>query len=509
MIKRAFAVLLAFLTCAAMAHAHVGSPDIYAEGQAGPYKLFVVIRPPLVIPGVADIEVRGETSAISQILITPIPMVGEAAAHPPVAEAMTQPSRDKQFFAGHLWIMAAGSWRIRFAVHGAQGSGVLSIPVPATAIATRKMTAGMGVMLAGLGILLVIGMVGIVGAAAREAKLPPGASVPRSNRRSAAIAMTVTFAVLVAGVVLGNAWWKSDAADYSEYVYKPLQMSASLINGNMLDLKLRDPGWLLQRKLDDFIPDHDHLMHLYMIRWPQMDVVYHLHPTPTTSGEFQLPLPSVPGGAYRLYADVVHQSGFPETIVGAITVPAISGRPLAGDDAEGTAEPIASEDAKLASQAPGTGTVAPPAQSFKLPDGYTMVWTNANALQPRAPVNFQFELLDPRGKPPQDMALYMGMLGHAAFVKTDGTAFAHIHPTGSVSMAAFMMANPNPRPAGPAKAGGMDMPGMNIGSEVLPNVVGFPYGFPSAGAYRIFVQMKHGSTIETGVFDAAVKNPGT
>jgi hypothetical protein len=36
-------------------------------------------------------------------------------------------------------------------------------------------------------------------------------------------------------------------------------------------------------------------------------------------------------------------------------------------------------------------------------------------------------------------------------------------------------------------------------------VVEFPYGFPSAGRYRIFIQMKHGSTVETGVFDAEVK----
>jgi hypothetical protein len=90
------------------------------------------------------------------------------------------------------------------------------------------------------------------------------------------------------------------------------------------------------------------------------------------------------------------------------------------------------------------------------------------------------------------MAFYMGMLGHAAFVKTDGTVFAHIHPTGSVSMAAFMMAQ------------GANMPGMNMDTteSSLPDTVGFPYGFPSPGHYRVIVQMKHGETIETGIFDA-------
>jgi len=35
--------------------------------------------------------------------------------------------------------------------------------------------------------------------------------------------------------------------------------------------------------------------------------------------------------------------------------------------------------------------------------------------------------------------------------------------------------------------------------------VEFPYGFPSAGRYRIFVQMKHAGVVETGVFDVDVK----
>jgi hypothetical protein len=32
--------------------------------------------------------------------------------------------------------------------------------------------------------------------------------------------------------------------------------------------------------------------------------------------------------------------------------------------------------------------------------------------------------------------------------------------------------------------------------------VAFPYGFPRAGDYRIFVQVKRAGRIETGVFDA-------
>lgn len=87
--------------------------------------------------------------------------------------------------------------------------------------------------------------------------------------------------------------------------------------------------------------------------------------------------------------------------------------------------------------------------------------------------DFRFQLLAPDGSAPKDMALYMGMLGHAAFVKTDGTVFAHIHPNGSVPMATLMRT-----PAMP-----MQMPdGMEMS---LPNEVAFPYGLPTPGKYRV------------------------
>ena len=486
------------LPCAPTASAHVGSPDVYAEGQAGPYKLSIVLRPPLVIPGVADIEVRAQTPGVERITVTPVPLTGESAKHPPVPDAMDQASKDHHFYSAHLWIMATGSWQIRFTVSGSQGPGELSIPFPATAMSTRKMQTGLGALLAILGGLLILGMVGIVGAATREARLAPGDAVSPAGRRRGYIAMSVTFAVLAAAVVLGNTWWKSEAADYSAYIYKPLAMEPALRAGNELELKLRDPGWLQMRRLDDFIPDHDHLMHLYMIRWPAMDVVFHLHPEPEGTGKFQLTLPSMPPGTWRLYADVVHAGGFPETIEGTATLPAIAGRPLAGDDAQGTASPLGSATMEASEKRE---------QRFKLADGYTMVWNNSAKWEPRIAQDFQFELLDPQGKAPADMALYMGMLGHAAFVKTDGTVFVHIHPTGTVAMAAFMMANPQVRPAGPSHGPAMNMPGMDMGSGNLPNVVSFPYGFPSPGQYRIFVQMKHGTTIETGIFDANVAGP--
>ena len=489
---------LAILLAVPRSWAHIGSPDVYADGSAGPYKLSVVIRPPLVIPGVAEVDVRVESPGVQRISITPLALTGEASKHPPTPDQMKITTGDPQYFTGQLWIMAPGSWQIRFVVDGAEGRGVWSVPLPAAAMGTRRMQPGLGAFLAVLGVLLILGMVGIVGAAAGEAQLAPGETATTQRRRGTFVSMTAAFIVLVATVILGGLWWKTDAADYSANVYKPLNLDATLQPGNVLDLKMTDSGWVSQRHLDDFIPDHNHLMHLYMIRWPQMDVVFHLHPQPVATGEFQLGLPTMLAGDYRMYADVVHANGFPETMASTAILPAISGRALSGDDAEGHANPVES--------------VTEPATRFRLPDGYTMIWNKPRMLVTKEPEDFTFTLLDRSGHPAQDTQLYMGMLGHAAFVKTDGTVFAHIHPSGTVSMAALMMAqNQNSAATGASvKSGNSDsmdmnqMAGMTMNGDQLPASVSFPYGFPIPGKYRIFVQMKHTDTVETGVFDATV-----
>ena len=57
-----------------------------------------------------------------------------------------------------------------------------------------------------------------------------------------------------------------------------------------------------------------------------------------------------------------------------------------------------------------------------------MEWEKPATLTANTPYKLIFHLLDPQGKPATDMQPYLGMPGHAAFVKTDGTAFAHTHP---------------------------------------------------------------------------------
>ncbi|HXJ29414.1 MAG TPA: hypothetical protein VNG35_02170, partial [Gemmatimonadales bacterium] len=56
-----------------VASAHVGSPDTFYEGDAGPYRVRVIVRPPGVVPGRADITVRLlRGSGLRSVLVLPV-----------------------------------------------------------------------------------------------------------------------------------------------------------------------------------------------------------------------------------------------------------------------------------------------------------------------------------------------------------------------------------------------------------------------------------------------------
>ena len=488
-------LLLCVVAAPSAAHAHVGSKDVFEQVEAGPYKLYVTIRMPTVIPGVATVEVRSSGANVSSIHITPLPITGEASKHPPTSDPMARSAADPAFFTGSLWMMASGSWQVRFEIAGEGGVQTTSVPVPAVALATLKMQRGLGIVLGVLGLFLVVSMAGIVAAAVRDARLEPGA-VPSPGRRRRAVVATAGSLLFMSLLVWGGAtWWNAEAAGYSLDVYRPLQVDP-VLSGNVLDLNVlafHPDSERRGRSNNDFLPDHGHLMHLYAIRQPEMDAVFHLHPELVGAGDFRISLPAMPAGDYTLYGDVVHVSGFPETLVSKIVVPAtmLGGRP-GPDDAAAYPQPLSH------------GQLV---DSYTLPDGYVMVWDRPSTLTADTAYTFRFHLLDAAGKPAADMQLYMGMAGHAAFVKTDGTVFAHTHPEGSAAMAALMLANGRDGSSATAHEGmSMDMP-MEMGHHSAPisNTVEFPYGFPSAGRYRIFVQMKHDTTVETGAFDVMVE----
>jgi hypothetical protein len=497
--------LLLFLTClAGPAFAHVGSPDVFFEGNAGPYRLFVTVRLPQVIPGVAEIEIRSESSDVREVRIVPLRLTGPGSQYAPTPDLTRRSGKDLQFFAGSLWLMEGGSLQVRVQAEGERGKGEVSVPVPSTVQRVLPVPRGLGVVLFAFMVLLGAGVVSIAGAAVREGELEPGEAPTPSQAHKARRVMAFA-AVLVAGLVyLGGRWWILEARNYAASVYKPPHISASLEAGGRLILRGEGgkvvivPGRVARvaasKKLDDLVPDHNHLIHLFLIRVPAMDRFYHLHPKQIETGVFAQNLPAISAGHYRIFADIVHRSGFPETLVGEIDLPDVAGKPLAGDDC------VWSGSAR--------GRSAGDTWESPLSDGGHLVWDRTTSLhgaplKANAPVSFSFRVLDRDGQPARDLEPYMGMAGHAEFVRADCTVFAHVHPSGSVSMAALELAQSGGGAGmslSMAAHGDMIMP-----SESLPPEISFPYGFPQPGQYSIFVQVKRAGRIETGVFDVRVE----
>jgi hypothetical protein len=526
---------VAVLLLIAPAGAHVGNPDVYFQGAAGPYHLIITMRTPQMIPGTADVEILSSTPGISKITVVPLYIVGPGAKYPPVGDLLAQSNEDPQYFSGKIWLMESGSWQVRVQVEGAQGAGELAVPVPAAARRTLPMQKSLGILLFALMSLLVVAIISIVGAARREATLPPGES-PSAERSRRGRWVMLAAAVVVFGILyFGNWWWNSEAsAKTRQMIYKPPPLDVTLDPNGKLLLKMGESAWHRDRPetvMTNLIPDHGHLMHLFLLREPGMDRFYHLHPqlVPLEPGlhanpgiSFETDLPAVPAGRYQVFADVVRESGFPDTMIAEINLPDIPGVALTGDNSAAASPPLSAAAANAnydgdsnrtsaANVAAEKASITPEGATATLPDGYRMIWERGTA--PFVANHFvwlRFRLETPDGKPVSDSEPYMGMAGHAEIVNSDRTVFAHIHPDGSVAMAALELTQKNSASGNAgtnaqteANAGG-NMAGMDMSMTPRSAEVSFPYGFPKSGEYRIFVQMKRGGVIETGVFDTQV-----
>jgi hypothetical protein len=483
--RLAIAAIAALALFTRSASAHIGSPDVFLDAQAGPYRVLVTIRPPRVIPGVAEVEVLTASSDVRDVRIVPLPLTGPGAQFAPVPDLATRSGDDPRLFTGQLWIMTAGAWQVRVAVDGGLGSGVVSVPVPTLPQATLDMGITLRALLFALMVLLAAGFVSIVAALGREAGLEPGeAPGPRARRRGRMAGAIATF-VVAAVVVLGNEWWSAEASSYARYVYKPLDASTSVAPDGRLTLALRDPGWISTRRTDDLVPDHGYVMHVFIVSRP-LDRLWHLHPTDVGNATFEQQLSNIPKGEYEVFADVVHASGISETVTGRLTTTDLQGPPLSGDDSAWS-EPSSGV----------SGETAP------LAEGGRMVWVrNGQPLETGRLTLFTFRVEDAGGQPATDLELYMGLPGHAIFVARDRRVFAHVHPSGSVPMAALQIGERSL--AAPAAAAPIGPEHAHDGAG-LPASVSFPFGLPAPGEYRIFVQVKRGGRIETGAFNAHVE----
>src|ERR1700731_557192 len=190
--------------------AHVNSPDVYYDGYAGPYHLLVTLRPPPVVPGVAQVQIRSLSNDVSEIKILPLRMIGVGAKMAPLPDPAKRSSDDPQLFKGSLWIMVRGSWKVQIQVAGQKGVAQLDVPLPAVSTSSQPMHFGLGILLAFLGLALAAGWIGIMVAATRDAALNAGEAPAPSQTRRGRIGLAVAAAIVLAAFILGNQWWGSE-----------------------------------------------------------------------------------------------------------------------------------------------------------------------------------------------------------------------------------------------------------------------------------------------------------
>jgi hypothetical protein len=254
------------------------------------------------------------------------------------------------------------------------------------------------------------------------------------------------------------------------------------------------------------VTDHGKLVHCFLIGVPDARAFAHLHPVRCDAQTFESVLPALPAGGYQLYAEITHANGISDTLIARVDLP----EPLApapqpawnpADDVwcqtprtlEGTASPptaLDADDSWHFGDADADVRVSPINSTQRL------ILQNASTFMENRPVTLRFAVFGTDGGALQ-IQPYMGMSGHAVVRRSDGEVFTHLHPAGTISMAAQELYEQRYAP--------IDNPATPPVQQLPRHEVTFPYAFPRAGDYRIWVQVRLDGRVATGVFDVTVQ----
>lgn len=481
--------------------AHVGSPDVFHAGKAGPYDVRVVVRTPTVIPGRARVTVRlADAAGVSHVEVVPaFWRTGSRGA--PAGDMLVRVPGPEAVYDGQVWLMTRGAWTLAVRVSGARGTGAVSVPVSALSTAKLAMPGATKGALLVLGALLFVGMMSLVRAAVAESTLPPGREPDARLERRGRIAFAVAGPVLALALLGGWRWVKAEDRMYTQRMLRLWEVRAA-VRGDSLRLDIRDTMWLKYRSSGPIMPDHGKMMHMFLAQADGPGFA-HLHPVMRDSASFAAALPALPAGRYRVFGDIVHETGFERTLVTQVMIPAAK---------KGEARPAPDPDDAWSADVPrAVRGVA------KLDDGATIAWEDG-VPSPRAgeELSIRFVVRDAEGQPVV-LEPYLGMRGHAVVMREDGQVYLHLHPTGSASMAsqrAFALRDRGDTTGAgrlrldDAAADAGAMPGHAMGHDSYdewPGEVGFPYAFPQPGEYRVWVQVRVDGEVRTARFDVMVR----
>ncbi len=466
------------------ASAHIGQQNVVFEGTAGPYPIRVIIKAPVVVPGLAEITVRSLAPGVDAVSVLPLRWDTGRKGSPPPDKAK-QVKGETDLFSAELWLMTSGAHSVQVTANGARGEHSLLVPINSVATARLGLPRWMGGVLAVLGVLLVALLISVANAAAKESVLEAGEVPSPMHRRRGLAAAGVATGVLAFGIWGGHRWWKAEEQQYlTRQLFEPFQVATSMKEKDgqtVLQLSVdfsKGPSSLL-RNVTPLIPDHGKLMHVFAVRTNGFDAVAHLHPVRISQTQFETALPPLPAGNYQLFADVTHESGFSHTMVGGFVIKQAV-KPEAF-------KPTDEDDAWKSDASSGSS-------------GFQIKMAGASNFVSGTDAGIGIQPFGPDGKP-KELEPYLGMLGHAFIMAEDGSVFSHLHPQGNGSMGAAIAFTR--REFGTSAA-------QKLAEEICAplgadRALRFPYVFPKPGNYRLWVQAKAGAKVETGEFRLTVR----
>ncbi|HZN84496.1 MAG TPA: hypothetical protein VFC01_33115 [Mycobacterium sp.] len=194
-----------------------------------------------------------------------------------------------------------------------------------------------------------------------------------------------------------------------------------------------------------YVEKHEKLLHLIVVR-SDLAGFQHVHPVLESDGTWRVPVDLSRAGDYRIFADFT-PSGGPALTLGA-------NLHVGG---EYDPQPL------------------PPVAATTVVDGYTVALSGA----PKANEPSMLTLAVSRnGKPVTDLQPYLGAYGHLVALRAADLGYLHVHPMGE--------------------------PGDGI-TAAGPEIA-FHATFPSAGAYRLFLDFQHDGVVRTAAFTVTVED---
>jgi hypothetical protein len=194
-----------------------------------------------------------------------------------------------------------------------------------------------------------------------------------------------------------------------------------------------------------YVETHEKLLHLIVVRNDLADF-QHVHPTLDAEGTWSVRLNLARAGDYRVFADFMPTGG-PALTLGANLHVAGSYDP----------QPLPA-----------------PSPTAKV-DEFTVTLSGTPSANEASMLTLS---VSRDGKPVDDLQPYLGAYGHLVAVRASDLAYLHVHPMGE--------------------------PG--DGTTSSGPEIGFHTTFPSAGAYRLFLDFQHDGVVRTAAFTVKISD---